>query len=279
MKRRASDGKPRPELTDAEWKKVKEYFASRGHNADDEWETYKKNYAGIGIYVTDNVKAELFGDFAKTPVRDLTDDEWEKIKKCLAHKDININADTVRVHLWGRPDSLRETVPCLFRYSDVSEPRYRGETPRDVAKKQTTAIKHIADLQTELTRLVNDLYFAADLSNNDPEQVFNFPKLTELVVAVQPLLHALVPELTRCRDNLMAMGASRGEHLRETHREFWKKLARIFDAHVDDGIKYRNQHKIRFLQACSAPYCPKEATVSALTAFVEGKARAQISRK
>src|SRR5438270_2478056 len=115
MKRPAADDEPqRRILSDGEWKKVKERFASWGRNADDDWKKYKKGWAGIGIHVADTVKAELFGPFLKPLCRDLTDDEWNEIKRCLANKDIDIIADTMRVQLFGSGPlcSLREAVPC-----------------------------------------------------------------------------------------------------------------------------------------------------------------------
>jgi hypothetical protein len=259
-------------ITDGEWKKVKENLASSGLNADDEWKKFKKRFARVGINVADTVKAELFELLLKSPCRDLTDDEWKEIKKCLARREININADTVKVQLFGHLWPLREAVPCLFRYSDVSEPRHRGATPRDLAKKQTTTIKHCNDLGVELVDLVNSLTAADILSKCDPmRELFPFSELTNRALTAQQHLNALVAELERCRDELMAMGANRGEHRRKTHREFWKKLARIFDAHVDNDVKFRNEHKISFLRACSVPFCPEVITDDSRTirAFVE----------
>jgi hypothetical protein len=265
MKRLAADDEPqRRELTDSEWKNVKERLASSGRNADDEWEKFKKGFARVGINVADTVKAELFGPFRKSLSRDINDDEWKEIKKCLAKA--SVNADDVEVQLFATATPLRDAVNCLFGCCSIDEPRYcKGLTPRDVAKNQTTAIKHIADLNNELSGLVNTLSSASTLGKIGPMQdVFEFPKLNELVFAVQPRLHALAAELTRCRDKLMALGANRGEHLRKPHVRFWEYLTRIWFDNVG-----KDKHLAIFLRACSKPFFPKEIKGGAVEAFID----------
>jgi hypothetical protein len=205
--------------------------------------------------------------------RYVTDDEWRNIKTSL--KPVLINADAVEVqaswHLKWREVAeekwpLREALPLLFERSDVNEPETHliGDvTPLGLVKKQTDTIKRCNDLIAWL-----DWSFNYNRAGTDG-QLFQFPELNDLAWTAQQDLSALVAELERCRNELMAMGTRKGRHHRKTHIEFWKKLSRIFDDLVNSDVKFRNQHKIRFLLACSAPYCPEEATDGALVAFVE----------
>jgi hypothetical protein len=235
--------------------------------------------------------------------RQVTDSEWRRIKTSLER--VGVDADAVKVPFyvpdgqewpsylpplsnpkWLGPEwPLREMLPALFERSDPNNPYdYRvyqapRPTPRELAKKQIDTIKRCNDLIAWLDNYKNYNRDTVMSKYSRIMQMFEFPELVRLASTAKDHLSALVAELERCRDKLAAMGASRGGHRRKVHITFWKELTRIFDVHVDNDVKYRNQHKINFLQACSAPYCPKEATVSALTAFVEGKARTQFSRK
>jgi hypothetical protein len=168
--------------------------------------------------------------------------------------------------------SLRDGLPVLAWHCEGAALLRRvAPTAKGVAAKQDDVLKLCSKLMASL----DDYRYNSPSPNSD----VRFPELEEPARLLEEALGYFIAVLKRCRNELTAMGDSRGIGNTKAHRLFWKELTRIFDAHVDNGVKYRNQRKINFLQACSAPYCPEEATVSALTAFVEGKARTQFSRK
>jgi hypothetical protein len=93
-------------------------------------------------------------------------------------------------------------------------------------------------------------------------------------------LETFVAELARGRDELPAM-STKGNHVSTAHNLFWEELAHIFDAHVNNDVKFRNRHKIRFLRACTEPFFPEVITDDdgTIRAFVERQSARSASSK
>jgi hypothetical protein len=70
-------------------------------------------------------------------------------------------------------------------------------------------------------------------------------------------LERYTAELERWRDELPAKDTNRGNHGSTAHNLFWQEVERIFDTRVGNDVKSRNQHKIRFLRACTDHFFPK----------------------
>jgi len=97
-----------------------------------------------------------------------------------------------------------------------------------------------------------------------------FPCLPESERHLRADLQAYVVELERCRDELAAMGSSRGKQNRMLHRLFWDALERIWLDNVGAGVKwYASNQFADFLIACSKPFFREETTDTAITAFIE----------
>jgi hypothetical protein len=75
--------------------------------------------------------------------------------------------------------------------------------------------------------------------------------------------------LERCRNELAAMGTSRGKGNRKLHVRFWHALTRIWRDNAGNGKWDASNHLAEFLIACSQPFFPEESTDTAISAYVE----------
>jgi hypothetical protein len=94
-------------------------------------------------------------------------------------------------------------------------------------------------------------------------------------------LETCAAKLKRWRDELPAKDTNRGNHVRTAHNLFWEELANIFDAHVNDDVKFRNRRKTTFLRACTEPFFPEVITEDdgRISAFVERQSARSASSK
>ena len=215
------------------------------------------------------------------PRRILTDDEWKKVKESFAA--VGVNADTLEIQLFmpGLKWPLRDALTLIYEHSDVSESTTvlpgDATTPLELVKKQNHTIKHCNDLIAWLDDSFNynrsadgrSIQVRSD-TRHPNAGLFQFPELNDLAHTAQLYLSALVTELERCRNELMAMGASRGGHFRKTHIEFWKELARIWHDNVGKDVKQQDKYLAKFLRACSEPFFTQETIKGgAVEAFID----------
>jgi hypothetical protein len=195
----------------------------------------------------------------------ITDEQWKPIRA--AFKAVGVDADDVIAKTWlgNRYLRLRKALPLIAEDCDRSLHLQKVlPTPKKLAAKQASIVELCNDLITRLSD--PDSYNR--ISSDDPLWL-QFPQLVHLAARAKESLSALVAELEQCRDELTAVGSNRGKSNSTAHIQFWKKLTRVFDDNVSKDVKFRNQHKINFLRACSNQFFPEEATDSALSAFVE----------
>jgi hypothetical protein len=206
------------------------------------------------------------------------EDEWKRIKTSL--KAVGVDADGVRIgpgisakQRWTLKGYVNETVRCSLRDElpyiiercDIDlKMQMASSTPQELANKQDRIIKRCRELLADLDEPSN-------YNRINPESHWlQFRELSALVDRAIAVLQPLAAELGRNRDELAAMGTSRGKHRRMLHVQFLKALERIFLDNVRAGVKWhRSNHLAKFLIACSRPFFPKEMTDGAVKAFIE----------
>jgi hypothetical protein len=195
----------------------------------------------------------------------LTNKEWQKIQE--SFKAVGLNADTVMIKTGvGKCEwPLRYGIPLIAQCCDInSRLRKDSSTPKQLSAEQSRTIEFC---RAVLARLDNPRNY----NRIDPDTHWlHFPRLTHLAARTRQDLSALIAELGRCRDELMARGTSQGKHFQKLHVQFWKELTRVWHANVSADVKWqKGNHLASFLIACSEPFFPEETTDGAISAFIE----------
>jgi hypothetical protein len=219
---------------------------------------------------------------------DDADKQWKKVKEIL--EGIGVDADAVLIgpgisakQRWSLNGFVNEAVCCSLR-DELPYIIERCDIDLRITSATATPLG-LADEQDRTVELCHKLL--ARLGDDDPDgepskhnrispesHWLQFPHLSEVERRAGAVLQELVTKLERCRDELAAMGTSRGRQNRELHVQFLRALERIWLDNVGKDVKWDASNQFaEFLIACAKPFF--EDADTAVDNFIKGLKRSR----